>query len=459
MSYLPQIAWSSWIEDVVIIDATNYSISLAADNQNEPGATLQECEIGFYVRDNIGNTYRVVQILSVTPLSVKVFDELGVGVGPQQDRLGYVYKPVGDGTGLFIAPIPYNRLSPTAFETARPIELDVLWKNLNSRKYYHGIEAYGLVAFNNTTHILSVSSITYWYKGTKFISTTPISCDIDDYIILTTNTAYYIYFDNASGTLKCAETYFDIKETVSLVSVFWNGSAGAVQYELHNHIRNIDWHIWAHSTIGTRYDSGLGLTAPTTSTDSTLTIETGIIRDEDQKYTIGQITTMRGWYLASAVKSTFADYALPYLGTAGAPVYLRTTDYTLQTFANSDFACYWVYASLDKDRPCYITPTHAASAFNTIALARSNAAPVTVGMNNEMKLLYKFIYSGDGQFQEMVDYRTSSSIPGGGINTINAGNVSATANLPLTGNNVQVILDSISYLLSLRYTPPFTYSP
>jgi hypothetical protein len=51
-----------------------------------------------------------------------------------------------------------------------------------------------------------------------------------------------------------------------------------------------------------------------------------------------------------------------------------------------------------------------------------------------MKLIYRWIFSGDGQYQEGVDYRTSTSLPGGGTPVTNAlavtfspiGNISST---------------------------------
>jgi hypothetical protein len=317
--------------------------------------------------------------------------------------------------------------------------------NIATRKPYHGIEALGALSFNTSSHVLSIASgtNTYWYHGVKYTTASAITCDIDTDNSIAPNTLYYFYFADATGTLKCTSTPFGILTDVPVATVFWNGTAGAIQYEKHNHTRDLDWHMWAHDTVGCRYESGFSLVAPTTSADGTLNIGTGIIHDEDQDYSTGQMTTMRGWYLADATHSTFADYALPYLGTLGAPVFLNTSSYTLSTFSASNYVCYWVYASLDKDRPCYITPTHATAAFNTLSAARANTAPVTVGMNSEMKLIYKFIYSGNGQFQEMVDYRSSSPVPSGGIPTISAGGVSFLPYGNIASTSVQAAIEEL----------------
>jgi len=102
-----------------------------------------------------------------------------------------------------------------------------------------------------------------------------------------------------------------------------------IQDEDHNYTRDLDWHLWAHSTIGTRYISGLSLTAPTTGNPAQLSVGAGSIADEDNDVTISVQTTMRGWYFASSGVWTYANYSLPYLGTSGTPQYLDTDTYTL----------------------------------------------------------------------------------------------------------------------------------
>jgi hypothetical protein len=44
----------------------------------------------------------------------------------------------------------------------------------------------------------------------------------------------------------------------------------------------------------------------------------------------------------------------------------------------------------------------------------------TLNLSPEMKLLWRFIYKGDGNFQEKADYRTVTSLPGGGVTSIGA---------------------------------------
>jgi hypothetical protein len=110
---------------------------------------------------------------------------------------------------------------------------------------------------------------------------------------------------------------------------------------------------------------------------------------------------------------------LPYTGTSGQPQWLDTDDYTLKNVGVNEYAAYWYYATLDQDRPIYIIPTQAAAAYGTLNAARAETPPALAGLNlvPEIKLLYKVIFRGNGEFQEYVDYRTASSLPSGFIAT------------------------------------------
>ena len=317
---------------------------------------------------------------------------------------------------------------------------------LSGKQNYHGVQSIGAVTFNDTTHILSLASITYWYSGVQFTTASAVTCDIDSYATLTANTLYYFYFDASAGTLKCQTTAFNLYTQVPVAIVAWNGTAGAIMGEWHSHTREVGWHVNAHVTIGSRYGSGLALTNPTTANDALLSITGGVIYDEDLAVNIANPqTTMRGWRKVSASVYTFADYSLPYIGTSGQPQYLDTDTYTLTNVAASDFVCMWVYASNDITRPIYIIPTHASTAYNILSLARGESPPSLSGLNisPEMKLLYKFIYKGDGQFQESVDFRQTSSLPAGGTASTSASSVSFTPTGNIASVDVQNALAEI----------------
>jgi len=315
---------------------------------------------------------------------------------------------------------------------------------------YHGIEAIGAIAFDPSTHILSIASVTYWYAGTSYTSATQISCDLDlttdrDHAsaTLTTNTLYYVYFKDATGKFYWSPTMWNLQTTVPVATVFWNGSAGSLSKEAHGYTRNLDWHTWAHLTVGARYGGGLNVTYPTTTVDGSLQIESGTIYDEDLTVTIGQQTTMRGWYRPSAGAWTFFDYALPFTGTAGAPEYLNTGTYALTTYASNRYACFWVFATGDVDRPIAVVPTHAAASYSTVTTARAESQPTVTGVNPEWKLIYRFIYLGDGQFVESTDYRLQTSLAGAVSSSTTAGAVSFTPHGNIASTTVQGAIEEL----------------
>lgn len=313
-------------------------------------------------------------------------------------------------------------------------------------KQKHGIQTIGAVTFADDTHILTVATgITYWFNGTQKVISGSTTCDIDTYETLTTNTVYWFYFDDTSGTLKCSDDLPDFKTYVYVAAVFWNGTSGAASREHHSYIRNPNWHEWAHYTVGLRYESGLTLTEPTTSVDNALQIENGIIWDEDLEAVISQQTTCRIVYKASASIFTWVNSSLPYAGSGVQPQYLDTDNYTLTNVAASDFVCMWVYATNDIDRPIYIIPTHASTAHNIIALARAEVQPILAALNlsPEVKLIYRFIYKGNGAFQESNDYRLTQALPSGGIATVNAGSVAFIPTGDIAATTVQTAIEEL----------------
>lgn len=357
---------------------------------------------------------------------------------------GQVLKADANGLPVDIGVQTANTVfsGPATGAAANPTFRALVNADVPMKKPYHGIESIGALSFNNSSHVLTIATgVTYWIAGAQKVNSGATTCDIDDYKSITARTLYWFYFDDTSGTLKC-DTTCNLRTQAPVATVYWNGSAGAIQKEYHSHTRDIDWHIWAHDTIGTRYENNGGFTqtAPTTAADETLNIGVGTIFDEDLEITTsGAQTTMRGWYMAASNSYTFADYSLPYLGISGHCYWLDTDDYTLKDVDHSKYVCYWVYASLDVDRPLYVIPTHAADPHNTIALARVETAPslVGLGINAEIKLIYKWIYRGDAQYQEGVDYRTSSVLPGGGITAVSAASVSSLAHGDVSSTNVQ----------------------
>ena len=127
--YLPTVAWETIVRDVVVVDATNYYVSVYPENPNDPGSDLLSATVGQYLKDWIGHTYKIVEVnVGGVPLRLRVEDSFLTGVGPQQGLTGIVYQsPSGS---PFLAPIRHFRLDDSALDYSRAIELDVLWSNI-----------------------------------------------------------------------------------------------------------------------------------------------------------------------------------------------------------------------------------------------------------------------------------------------------------------------------------------
>lgn len=313
---------------------------------------------------------------------------------------------------------------------------------------------------NRTTSTLSLSTRTlsiaptsgtfYIYlDGIKIAKTGGASCSTT---IPATVGLHYVYFD-ATGTLQNSMTPWVIIDGLAPVAtIYWNGSAGAVSDERHGAQRNLSWHQWAHDTISARYESGLAQTFPS-PTESKIQIELGWIHDEDIEFYIAQQRVCRLWYETAAGVFTWANgtdnggWDRPYIWNAGTSrVQYPKSDsaYALTDAGANQFVVVWVYAATDKDRSIYITTESKTTAYNNITAARAAVAPTTSGfLTPEMKLIYRWIFKGDGSYQETVDYRTSSPLPGGGTPAISALGVTYIPTGNIAATNVQNAIDEL----------------
>ena len=263
--------------------------------------------------------------------------------------------------------------------------------------------------------------------------------------------------DDGEGGLELAEhagawSITDVTSTPVAI-VYWNGSAGAVQDERHGHKRNLLLHAYLHSTVGARIenDGSFTQTRPSASNDGQIELSEGSLWDEDIE---NEISTAQGklcriWYETASNVWTWVNgtdnsgYDRPFLWS-GSYVQFPETDnsYTLANGANNNYVPVWVYASNDVDRPVYVVVPSLAAAYSTIANARASVPPV-LPFAAEVKLLYRFIYRGDGEYQESTDYRTASSLPSGGVSAPVAASVSFAPAGTIASTNVQAALEEL----------------
>jgi len=302
------------------------------------------------------------------------------------------------------------------------------------------------------------TNFTVYSDGIKYVKTT------ESKEIANTVGLHYVYF-GADGVITESTAGWDFTSgKIPICTVFWNGSIGALSDERHSASRNLRWHEWAHDTIGARYESGLGQTYPTTSVDGKFQIESGNIHDEDIDFSIGQQKVCRNFYETASGTWTFAngtdnagnDY--PYIRNAstGKVQYPKSdSSYTLTDAADSKYVVVWAYATTDAVRPIYLITAAKTDAYANMTAARAATAPSTAGLlTPEMKLIYRWIFSGDGQYQEGADYRSSTSLPAGGTPVTNAVAVTFSPIGNIAATNVQNAI----YELDTEKEPVFVYA-
>lgn len=321
---------------------------------------------------------------------------------------------------------------------------------------YHGIVNAGTLSFDDTTHILTIAAgVTYWFHGTQRITAGATTCDLDTYVTLTANTPYYVYFDDASGTLKASGTPWSLQTAVPVAIVYWNGTAGAVAKETHSYTRDLDWHGWAHTTIGARISAAdFEMTAPSGASPATIAVAGGTVHDEDLLSTYSAQTNCRVFYQVDSTHYTYVDSSSIY------PTTVKFVDsantYTLTDVGTAEYINVWIYASTDISRPIYaFTETKATAAYNTITLARAATPPSLVGfgLTSEMKLLYRVIMRGNETFSEATDYRSSASLPAGGTTASSASAVTVAPAGTIAATNVQAALEELDTEKMVAVTP------
>lgn len=137
MSYLPQIAWSTVINDVVMTSTTTYVITISALNPNEPGGNVGDVAIGYYLKDFVGNVYDITGInVGGNASRIEVTDPTDIpsGYGPQTGQVAFIYNSPQNNEAPYLAPVRNNRLDQSALDYSRSVEMDIAWKNRGFRE-------------------------------------------------------------------------------------------------------------------------------------------------------------------------------------------------------------------------------------------------------------------------------------------------------------------------------------
>jgi hypothetical protein len=323
---------------------------------------------------------------------------------------------------------------------------------------YHGVVSRTTIAplptsITITTFTLSTGTtpMTYYNNSVKYVVNTDVSTVLSGAAGL-----YFVYFDT-TGTLVNSTTFPGLTSqsgNVFIATVTWNGSNfGAINDERHGYDRDTAWHTWAHNTVGARYGAGLGFTfAGTTNANTTFSVSAGNIYDEDINFTIPTSTVGRIWRQTSgsAYSLVTNSSTLPYLYSAGIQAVRNDTYALVTTNLSTRYFNYFIYGTTDVQVPVQIvvesvTPANVGG-YTSVANARLASVPniSLMQMSPEFKLLWRVVVNGAGLVQTVTsadDYRSSSSLPAGGIASSTASSVTYTPTTPDVSTTVQGALD------------------
>lgn len=342
-------------------------------------------------------------------------------------------------------------------------QVDALLNRANAAKQFHGFEnrTDTTVAFDSSTHVFTLgvpSSATVWLGGTEYTLTEDLTVDFDDTGLAVGSWFVTISAPGGVPQLNASQTPWSISNLTytPVAAVYWDGTVGVVQEERHGAQRNLELHSYLHHTVGSRIqnDGSFTQNRPTTTNDDTLELTAGSLWDED---ILNEISTAQGklcrlWYeTASGVWKTVAGtdnggYDRPFLwnGITSRVQYPNTgSSYALTDVNANDYIPVWVYATNDVDRPIYIVVPSLAAGYNAAADARDAERP-SFPYAPEVKLLYRWIYKGDGNYIEGEDYRTSGSLPGAGLSSPPASTITVSTIDTLESTDVQAALEELA---------------
>jgi len=326
---------------------------------------------------------------------------------------------------------------------------------------FHGVENRADSYFSQDGTVLSFNvppagGVSIWLNGKEYPLTEDLSIDLGEvpdiglHFIAAVESMGAVALQDMGGPWNILDN-----GGTPIAMEYWNGTLGAIMDERHGHDRNLGLHEYLHKTVGARIanDGSFAQTRPTTANDGHLELVAGSLWDEDIENEISteQAKLVRNWYETASGVWTWANgvdnggYDRPYIwnsGTSRLSYPSTASAYALTDCADNRYIAVWVYASNDVDRPIYVVTPALAAPYTTVANARAALAPV-LPFAPELKLLYRWIYRGDGEYQEAADYLTASSLPSGGVSAPVAASVTFSPSGNIAAANVQAALEEL----------------
>lgn len=268
---------------------------------------------------------------------------------------------------------------------------------------------------NRNFSICANTSYDMYYKGNKITKT---SCDS---VTLDASAGYtnYIYFDGTDGrTLATSLTPWgnNFANNIQVATVFWNGTIGLIGKERHGITMDSATHYLLHTTVGTRYVSGL---TGTFTNPASWSLTNGTIADEDNIDTNIEQTRANLFYHTATGRYTFLYNQSNLFVFDGSNKLMYDNLAGLSEVDNNAYMAMWVVQTVDRDIPTYVIVGQRQDTNIANARANNNFSALSLGALDvpEYKLLYRVILRRDGTstpvVAEVQDLRSVSNLPSG----------------------------------------------
>ena len=292
------------------------------------------------------------------------------------------------------------------------------------------------LSFDGATRIFTITPISdfnVWSAGVRYIKT------IVETVTLTTDTdgLWYIYY-GTDGVLACSQAVWAFVDgAVPVATVYYDTATntGLICDERHGVIMDGMTHAYLHYAVGVRYISGLA----GTFTNTTFSIGSGVLFDEDIRITIDPQTTCRVFYRSAGVYKFTAPQAKYYYDVAGVLRYDNAS--VLTPVTNNYYMAVWVFGTNDIDNPIYVLIGQRQD--QKLADAEKNNVYENLNLetlpSQEMKLLYRVIlrnFGGVATYIRAQDLRNISNLPAG---TYTATDHNQLSNRDAAGNHTKLV--------------------
>lgn len=342
-------------------------------------------------------------------------------------RVGTVeYKHLNQGR-IRVLPITYPKLEDLSGVDGTPLTTTGQFPVWNQDNGYFDFDRFLDIANGATGFATRDTTTISFNSGTLTFSITPTSTSFDYYrnykkitkigaqtvTISDVTGLYFIYFDENDDLIASTTPWDFTNGKVFVALLKWNTTINKYILEDERHGLSMSWatHQYLHNTIGTRYQSGLAGTFG----DTTFSVDSGTIFDEDLKYDITTQTYARVFYKNGSNIFEWTDPQTNYMYVSGGNTYYNDGN-TLTAVPANLYSAVWIFATNAIDYP--IISVIGQRYDTTLAEARNNNKYESLLLSDlpfkEYKLLYRVILRNDATpYEETQDLRSISNVPAG----------------------------------------------